>query len=103
MAGTSLEKHDAHGEVEAAHGGAVVSYNPDAPSEEWGWHGTWQDFAPKGKNALLGLGAAGLLLMIIGNHRSNVENYFLIAFALGMVLLMVQGYVQKKKRNRIRP
>ena len=61
MSGTSLEHrpsdgtdsgHQSHGEVEQAHHAAVVSYNPDAPSEEWGWHGHWGEFAPRGKAQL---------------------------------------------------
>ena len=51
MAGTSLEHRSGAGEPDDGHGavarvqhGAVVSYNPDAPSEEWGWHGSWQEW-----------------------------------------------------------
>ena len=47
MAGTSLEHRSGPGEPDDGHGavarvqqGAVVSYNPDAPSEDWGWHGS---------------------------------------------------------------
>ena len=50
MAGTSLERRSETGDNEE-HGSAVarvqpgqmVTYNPDAPSEEWGWHGTWRE------------------------------------------------------------
>ncbi len=81
MAGTSLEHRSGAGEPDDGHGavarvqqGAVVSYNPDAPSEEWGWHGSWQDMAPRGSAFLLWLGVAGLVLLIFGNQESKVED-----------------------------
>ena len=103
MSGADLEKHDSHGEVETAHHGEIVSYNPDAPSEEWGWHGHWSDFAPRGRFLLLGLGVVGLLLMLLGNHQSHVEDYFLIITALLMAGWMARTYVQRKRERRIRP
>lgn len=95
---------DGHGEVEVAHHGAVVSYNPDAPSEEWGWHGHWSEFAPRGRRALLGLGVVGLLLMgIFGNHVSHVEDYFLVVIAVLMALWMLRTELANKRKRRIRP
>lgn len=104
MSGT-LEKHDPSGSaVEAAHGhGEVVSYNPDAPSEEWGWHGHWSDFAPRGRFLLLSLGVAGLLLMLIGNHVSHVEDWFLVIFAALLAGWMAYGYAQRRRARRRRP
>jgi len=111
VAGTSLEKlpsdgagdHDPHGALEQAHSGPVVSYNPDAPSEEWGWHGHWSDFAPRGRFLLLGLGVVGLLLMLLGNHQSHVEDYFLVLTALIMAIWMLRTYLAKKRERRVRP
>lgn len=110
MAGTSIEKHTSgaddghggHGEVEAAHHGALVSYNPDAPSEEWGWHGHFSDFAPRGRFLLLSLGIVGLLLMTIGN-QSHVEDYYLVGIALLMAAWMFRSFRQRQRERRLRP
>lgn len=104
MTGTSLDKHETgHDVATTEHGGAVVSYNPDAPSEEWGWHGHWSDFAPRGRFLMLMLGVAGLLLMQIGNHEGNTENIFLVATAAVIVFWMVRTQVARRRRKRIKP
>jgi len=112
VAGTSIERrpiggpddHNGHGVVEPAHTGQMVSYNPDAPSEEWGWHGHWSDFAPRGRTMLLSTGVVGLLLMVlVGNHQSHVEDYFLVLIAALMVGWMVRTHLVKKRERRIRP
>ncbi len=114
MSGTSLEKlpsdgADAHGtggpgEVEVVHHGAVVSYNPDAPSEEWGWHGHWSEFAPRGKAMLLWLGVIGLVcLALFGNQVSHVEDYWLIGIAAVMAAWIVRGNILTRRKRRIRP
>ena len=89
--------------VEAPHGGEVVSYNPDAPSEEWGWHGHWIDFAPRGRRILLWLGVFGLLLLTWGNHVSHVEDYFLVISAIIMASWIVMSERANKRKRRIRP
>jgi hypothetical protein len=115
VAGTELERSsaagrhqddshgtDSHGaEVAPVQHGAVVSYNPDAPSEEWGWHGSWQDIAPRGSAALLWLGVAGLLLLIFGNQESKVEDYWLVVIAALMAIWLVMRS-RKHKRDRAR-
>jgi len=114
MSGTSLERlpadgadghgADPHGSLEPAHHGAVVSYNPDAPSEEWGWHGHWGEFAPRGKAILLWLGVVGLVcLALFGNQVSNVENYWLIAIAIVMAIWIVRSDMAVRRKRRIRP
>lgn len=112
MAGTSLEPrsgggepgptdHGSGAEVAQASHGAVVSYNPDAPSEEWGWHGSWQEMAPRGSMALLLLGVVGLVLLIFGNQQSHVEDYWLLAIAALMAFWLVLRH-RKFKRDRAR-
>jgi hypothetical protein len=114
VAGTSLEPrsgggepgptdHGSGAEVEQAPHGAVVSYNPDAPSEEWGWHGSWREFAPRGSRFLLWLGVAGLLLLIFGNQQSHVEDYWLVAIAGLMALWLIMGEIKIKKDRARRP
>ncbi len=108
MAGTSLEHRSEPGEPDDGHGavarvqpGAVVSYNPDAPSEEWGWHGSWQDMAPRGSAFLLWLGVAGLVLLIFGNQESKVEDWWLLVIAgLMATWLIMRRRAWKKERAR---
>ena len=114
VSGSSLEKFpsegvdahgpDGHGAVEVARHAAVVSYNPDAPSEEWGWHGHWGEFAPRGKAMLLWLGVIGLVcLALFGNQVSNVEDYWVIGIAILMAGWIVRGNIANRRKRRIRP
>ncbi len=111
MAGTSIEPHGAHAgaqpgsEVATTHHAAVVSYNPDAPSEEWGWHGSWREkIAPRGSRVLLWLGVVGLVLLaFFGNHESRVEVYWLVAIAGLMAIWIVAGEISIKRERRRRP
>ena len=49
----------------------------------------------------LGLGSAVfLILMIFANHRSQVENVWLISMAIGLVLIFVADWVLR--RNGLR-
>jgi hypothetical protein len=108
VAGTSLEHRsgpdepdDGHGAVARVQQGAVVSYNPDAPSEEWGWHGSWQDMAPRGSAFLLWLGVAGLVLLVFGNQESKVEDWWLLVIAgLMAIWLIMRRRAWKKERAR---
>ena len=110
MAGTSLEQHSASGD-DQGHGGVlerpqvgpVVSYNPDAPSEEWGWHGSWREFAPRGSRALLWLGVVGLLLFLFGNQQSMVEDWWLLAIAGLMAAWLIWGEIKIRKDRARRP
>lgn len=99
----SLEAMDHGAVVQAPHGAEMVSYNPDAPSEEWGWHGHWSDFAPRGRRMFLWFGVLGLLLLTQGNHVSHVEDYFLVIIAILMAGWIVMGERAHKRKRRIRP
>ncbi|GGL95653.1 DUF2631 domain-containing protein [Nakamurella endophytica] len=104
MAGTSLEKDPSgHGDVVPVAHAEPVLYNPDAPSEEWGWHGHWSDFAPRGRFILLAVGVVGLLLMIIGNHQSHVEDWWLAGIAAALAVWMAYGYRERARARRRRP
>ena len=106
MAGTSIERTGdqapSHSELEVptAHGGHLVHYNPDAPSEEWGWHGSWRDFAPRGTRILLWVGVAIMFIMLIGNHVSHVEDYYLIATGLLLAVWLLRGEAQQRRERR---
>ncbi len=113
MAGTSIENAavgdvpesmhtpQVDGEVEPT--GHVVRYNPDAPSEEWGWHGSFREFAPRGSRLLLWIGVAMMFVMLIGNHQSHVEDYWLIATGLMLALYLLRTEVRLRKERRRRP
>ena len=51
---------------------------------------------------ILGLGSAGILVLMIlfGNHRSNVENIWVAAVAIGLVLVFVVDWLLR--RNGLR-
>lgn len=98
-----LEAMDHGAVVPAPHGGELVSYNPDAPSEEWGWHGHWSDFAPRGRRMFLWVGVFGLLLLTWGNHVSHVEDYFLVISALLLAGWIIVTERANKRKRRIRP
>lgn len=92
-----------HGEVEVAGGHELIPYNPDAPSENWGWHGHWSDFAPMGRSIMLGVGIVGLLLMIFGNHVSHVEDWWLAALAIILLVWTVRSQRARSKARRLKP
>lgn len=103
LSSADLEAMDHGAVVPAPHGGEMVSYNPDAPSEEWGWHGHWSDFAPRGRRMFLWVGVFGLLLLTWGNHVSHVEDYFLVFSAIAMASWIVLTERANKRKRRIRP
>lgn len=79
---------------------AVVRYNPDAPSEEWGWHGSWRVFAPRGSTILLSLGVVLLFLQNFTEHESHVENYYFNGLALIGALWIVHRVRSGRKLRR---
>ena len=104
--GAELETtaQDVHGAVEAHHAPThVVRYNPDAPSEEWGWHGEWREFAPR-HEILLWIGVIGLILLaVFGNQVSHVEDYWLISIAVLMAGWILWRRAAFKRERRRRP
>lgn len=118
MAGTALEKYSddqgstghssshgsSHGAVEQHRsGGELVRYNPDAPSEEWGWHGEWRLFAAKGSKTLLVIFTLTMFAMLFGNHVSRVEDVYLVLIGLGMVVWLAWREAAARRRRRTRP
>lgn len=108
MSNSSLEQHVPathdvadHAAVVAADGRPVVRYNPDAPSEEWGWHGSWRVFAPRGSTILLSLGVIMLILLNFTEHVSHVENYYFNGIAL-IGALWIVSRVRSGRRMRRR-
>ena len=76
----SANKHEIHNGVSTA----------DEPSAAWGWHDLGRKPVIKGAIG----GAFFMLLMLIGNHVGNVENVFLVVFAVvllaGALLVALQ-------------
>jgi len=80
----------------------VVSYNPDAPSEEWGWHGGWRDFAPK-HEILLWIGVVGLVAMgLFGNHNMAIYDWWILAIAALMAGWIVWRRIAHRREVRRR-
>ena len=120
MAGTSIEKapvgdvpESIHGqgptdqvgaEVQQAAHGHVVRYNPDAPSEEWGWHGSFRQFAPIGSRILLWIAVVVMFIMIFaGNQVSHVEDWWLAATGLLLAVWLLRTDAKMRKERRRRP
>ena len=65
----------------------------DVPSAEWGWSKENYKLIQIG-----GLLAAGfLLLMLRGNHVGHVEDVFLIAFAILLVVVVVRDWWLRRR------
>lgn len=102
----SLEQHTAasggaeSGTVATVPARTLVRYNPDAPSEEWGWHGSWRVFAPRGSNILLGLGIVLLFLQNFTIHESHVESFYYNGIALIGALYLVHRIRSGRKLRR---
>jgi uncharacterized protein DUF2631 len=66
--------------------------------EEWGWHHEMG----KGGRMLLVLPVVFLIAMIFGNHEGDVENIYLIAFAVGIVVILLWDIRRRKNAWRSR-
>lgn len=100
MAETSLQQHTPAGEVDHVAAHPAPSYNPDAPSEEWGWHGSWREFAPRGSTILLSLGVILLFLQNFTVHESRVEAFYYNGLALaGAIWIAVRLRSGRKMRR----
>jgi hypothetical protein len=106
VADTSLERHPGapagtEHAVAPTSSHPVVRYNPDAPSEEWGWHGSWRVFAPKGSALMLWIGVFTLVMFNFTEHQSHVENYYFNGIALiGAIWLIARSRQSRKMRRR---
>jgi len=64
----------------------------DEPSADWGWHGTF----PRATRIAGWLVALSMFAMLIGNHRGNVENLWLIFTGL----MVIGGLIWDQVRRR---
>ncbi|MDQ3761676.1 MAG: DUF2631 domain-containing protein [Actinomycetota bacterium] len=68
----------------------------EEPSADWGWHGTFPRAGP-----IAGwLTAFALFAMLIGNHRSHVEDVWLIGLGLLLVVMLIGHHVNSRKSKR---
>lgn len=70
----------------------------DEPSAEWGWHGTF----PKGIKIAGWLSVLATFSLLIGNHHGRVENIWVIAFGVGLALLLIWEQVRSRTSWRKR-
>ncbi len=63
----------------------------EEPSVEWGWHGSF----PRAKRIAGWSTAAAMFFMLIGNHQSNVENWWLIALGTGLTLVLLGEHLNR--------
>lgn len=107
MSGMDLEKKspDAHDDAAVVPhtSAAPIRYNPDAPSEAWGWHGEWSLFAAKGSKTLLVVFTLAMFAMLFGNHVSRVEDWYLVLIGLGMFGWLGWREAAARRRRRTRP
>ena len=83
MASTEVERHT----------GRDVPDVEDVPSANWGWS--------KENHKLIHIGglisAAFMLLMMHGNHVGHVEDAFLVAFAVILVIFVVRDWWLRRR------
>jgi hypothetical protein len=63
---------------------------------EWGWHGTF----PRAGRIAGWFTAASLFFMLIGNHESNIENWWLVALGGGLVFLLLREQLSRSSWRR---
>ena len=81
MAGSELEKRPA----------STVDAH-DEPSAAWGWHGGF----PRGTRIAGWFTAVVIFLMLIGNHRGNTENLWLIGVGTAIVIALIADMVRSR-------
>lgn len=76
-------------------GSGAVSVDHERP-EDWGWHHEWRRSTP-----VIGwVMTISILLLIFGNHRGNVENYWLLAVAAFMAFLLIRDRIRRRNAWR---
>lgn len=66
------------------------------PSADWGWHDT-----PTRAGKIAGwFTAFALFAMLIGNHRSRVEDVYLIGLGTILVVMLIASHLKARKAKR---
>lgn len=84
MAGKAVEKQQR---------ADVSAVDPrDEPSAEWGWHGSF----PKGSRIAGWFSAFALFIMLIGNHKTMMEDLWLIGLGSALVIALLVGMRRRR-------
>jgi len=67
------------------------------PSADWGWHGT----PTRAGKAAGWFTAIALFAMLIGNHRSHVEDAYLIGLGTILVVTLLASHLKARKAKRL--
>ncbi|RBO96675.1 DUF2631 domain-containing protein [Nocardia puris] len=87
MAATDIEPADTER-------GIVTKVDPaEVPSAAWGWSGE----APRTFRVAAWIVALILLAMLIGNHSGQVENLYLVGFALAIFGILIYDKIWRRK------
>jgi hypothetical protein len=87
---------DEHAPHEHSTAVAPRGADPQEPSADWGWHGTF----PRATNIAGWITAASLFLMLIGNHQNYVEDVWLIVLGTLLVAMLVGGQVSRRRSGK---
>ncbi|HEY6422461.1 MAG TPA: DUF2631 domain-containing protein [Pseudonocardiaceae bacterium] len=66
------------------------------PSADWGWHGSF----PLAGRIAGWLTAFALFAMLIGNHRSHVEDAWLVGLGLLLVVMLIGSHLKSLKSRQ---
>ena len=70
--------------------------DPDAPSAEWGWHGSF----PRAKIAAGVVTILVLLVFAIGPYQSRTQDLWLVGIALVLAFMIVRNIIAKRNAWR---
>jgi hypothetical protein len=68
----------------------------EEPSADWGWH----DSFPRAGKIAGWITALALFAMLIGNHRSHVEDAYLIGLGALLVVMLLASHLKAYKARR---
>lgn len=94
MAASDQHSAQAHS---TPHGVDPYGVDPERePSADWGWHGTFPRAGP-----IAGWCTAfALFAMLIGNHRSHIEDVYLIGIGTLLVVMLISHHLKVRKTRR---
>jgi uncharacterized protein DUF2631 len=82
----------------STHGTDPFDLEPDRePSADWGWHGTFPVAGPFAGWVT----ALALFAMLIGNHRSHVEDFFLVGIGTLLVVMLISSHLRTRRTRRL--
>ncbi len=64
--------------------------------EDWGWHHEWR----RSTSVIGWMMTIAMALLVFGNHRGNVERWWLLGVAAVMAALLIRDRVRRKNAWR---